>query len=48
MNDWVLILGASSGFGAACAKELAAKGFNIFGVHLDRRSATKDIQNLIH
>ncbi len=30
-----LILGASSGFGKATAIELAKKGFNIFGVHLD-------------
>ena len=30
MNNWVLILGASSGIGAACAKRLAKKGFNIF------------------
>lgn len=35
-SDWALILGASSGFGGATAKELAATGFNIFGVHLDR------------
>ncbi len=35
-SDWALILGASSGFGGATAKELAAAGFNIFGVHLDR------------
>ena len=47
MKDWALILGASSGFGAAVAKKLAAEGINIFGVHLDRRSAHRDIQNLI-
>ena len=29
MSDWV-ILGASSGIGAACAQELAKKGVNIF------------------
>ncbi len=45
MNDarrlagrWALILGASSGFGAACARALAAEGMNIFGVHLDLKS----------
>ena len=48
MKDWALILGASSGFGAATAKKLAAEGINIFGVHLDRRSAHNDIQNLIN
>lgn len=32
---WALILGASSGFGAATARALAREGMNIFGVHLD-------------
>ena len=36
-KDWALILGASSGFGAATARELSRRGMNIFGVHLDRR-----------
>jgi NAD(P)-dependent dehydrogenase (short-subunit alcohol dehydrogenase family) len=36
-QEWALILGASSGFGEATAVELAARGMNIFGVHLDRR-----------
>jgi NAD(P)-dependent dehydrogenase (short-subunit alcohol dehydrogenase family) len=36
-KDWALILGASSGFGAAVALELARVGMNIFGVHMDRR-----------
>ncbi len=35
--QWALILGASSGFGAAAAREFAAAGLNIFGVHLDLR-----------
>ena len=40
MSDerWALILGASSGFGAATARALASHGFGIFGVHLDRRA----------
>ena len=37
-RDWALILGASSGFGVATARELSARGLNIFGVHLDRRA----------
>ncbi|MFT5683492.1 MAG: enoyl-[acyl-carrier protein] reductase III [Myxococcota bacterium] len=39
MSDvrWALILGASSGFGAAAARAFAAEGYNILGVHLDRR-----------
>jgi len=35
---WALILGASSGFGGATARALAAAGMNIAGVHLDLRS----------
>ena len=36
-RPWAVILGASSGFGAATGAELAKAGFDIFGVHLDRR-----------
>lgn len=39
MSDkWALILGASSGFGAATSVELARAGFGIFGVHFDLRA----------
>lgn len=34
----VLILGASSGFGAAAARAYAKAGYDVFGVHLDRKS----------
>jgi enoyl-[acyl-carrier protein] reductase III len=34
---WALILGASSGFGAATARALAREGMSVFGVHLDPR-----------
>lgn len=37
-GDWALVLGASSGFGAAVSRAMAARGLNICGVHLDRRS----------
>ena len=37
-DRWALILGASSGFGAATARALASAGMNIFGVHLDLRA----------
>ncbi len=50
MNEapsWVLILGASSGFGAAAARAFAADGHNIFGVHLDRRSTLHKVDSLI-
>ncbi|MCD6290591.1 MAG: SDR family oxidoreductase [Anaerolineae bacterium] len=46
-GKWALILGASSGFGAATALELARAGMNIFGVHLDRKSAMPNIQRII-
>ena len=46
-GEWALILGASSGFGAACAVELASQGMNIFGVHLDRKSTLPQVEDLI-
>ena len=47
MRDWALILGSSSGFGAATCKELAKKGINIYGIHLDRKSNMDSINLLI-
>jgi NAD(P)-dependent dehydrogenase (short-subunit alcohol dehydrogenase family) len=38
LEGWAIVLGASSGFGAACALELARNGLNIFGVHLDLKT----------
>lgn len=35
---WAVILGVSSGFGAATARELARAGMHICGIHLDRRA----------
>jgi enoyl-[acyl-carrier protein] reductase III len=37
-QSWALVLGASSGFGAAVSIELARRNVNICGVHLDRRA----------
>jgi NAD(P)-dependent dehydrogenase (short-subunit alcohol dehydrogenase family) len=45
-RKWALILGASSGFGAATSRELARSGFNIFGVHLDKRSTMPQVEEI--
>lgn len=47
-HTWALVLGASSGFGAACAHELAKVGYNIFGVHLDRQATMPEVNKIIH
>lgn len=38
LSGWALVLGASSGFGAAAGVGLARAGMDIAGVHLDRNS----------
>lgn len=43
---WALILGASSGFGAATAKELAKAGYHIAGVHLDRAAGVAQVEQI--
>lgn len=45
-GEWALILGASSGFGEACAIELARHGMNIFGVHLDRKATLPNVERI--
>jgi enoyl-[acyl-carrier protein] reductase III len=35
---WAVVLGVSSGFGAECALALASAGYEICGVHLDRKA----------
>jgi NAD(P)-dependent dehydrogenase (short-subunit alcohol dehydrogenase family) len=43
-DHWILVLGASSGFGAAVSVALARKGFNVCGVHLDRRATIESAE----
>jgi NAD(P)-dependent dehydrogenase (short-subunit alcohol dehydrogenase family) len=44
LSGVAVILGASSGFGAATARALARDGMDIVGVHLDRRSTLPKAQ----
>ncbi len=43
---WALILGASSGFGEATARELARRGLDVCGVHLDRRAGMAHVEEI--
>jgi enoyl-[acyl-carrier protein] reductase III len=43
---WALILGSSSGFGAATAVALARAGMHIFGVHLDRKATLANVERI--
>ncbi len=45
-GTWGIVLGASSGFGAATAKAFAKAGMNILGVHLDRKSTLDNVKVL--
>jgi len=47
LEGWALILGASSGFGEACALSLAEAGMNIVGVHLDRRGTLANVDRIV-
>ncbi len=47
MKHWALILGSSSGFGAALSRAFAGAGYNILGVHLDRSSTMSAVNDLI-
>ena len=42
----VLILGASSGFGEAASLEFARAGYDVYGVHLDRRAGLKRVEEI--
>lgn len=47
MQKWALILGASSGFGGAISRKLAANGYNIFGVHMDRKATMPNVHSIV-
>ena len=44
---WALVLGASSGFGEATARALAKAGYDIAGVHLDRKAGLKHVEEIV-
>jgi short-subunit dehydrogenase len=43
---WALILGASSGFGEGAARALAQAGYDIVGVHLDRKAGLEHVAGI--
>ena len=47
MTEWVLILGGSTGHGAATAKRLAKDGYGVISFHFDRGEAKKIAQETI-
>jgi enoyl-[acyl-carrier protein] reductase III len=46
-TPWALILGASSGFGEATGLALAHAGYDIVGVHLDRKATLPHVEEVI-
>src|SRR2546426_11475862 len=45
-SKWALILGASSGFGEGAARALAQAGYDIVGVHLDRKAGLEHVAEI--
>ena len=45
-RKWALVLGASSGFGEASALAFAGAGYDVFGVHLDRRAGIAHVEEI--
>ncbi len=43
---WALVLGVSSGFGAECGLALARAGYEICGVHLDRKASLPQVEQV--
>ena len=48
MSEWVLLLGGSTGHGAATAKKLAKDGYGIIAFHFDRGEAKKIAEETIN
>ena len=46
-SRWALVLGASSGFGEASSIALAKAGWNVFGVHLDRKATQPNVDRIV-
>jgi enoyl-[acyl-carrier protein] reductase III len=46
-RGWALVLGASSGFGEATSIALARAGWDIAGVHLDRKATLANVDRII-
>ena len=47
-GEWGVVLGVSSGFGAAVARELARRGMSVIGVHLDRKATQPLADGVAH
>jgi len=45
-HRWAVVLGASSGFGEACALALGRAGWNVFGIHLDRKATQANAERI--
>ncbi len=45
-SRWAVVLGASSGFGEACSLALGKAGWNVFGVHLDRKATQANAERI--
>ena len=45
-NKWAIVLGCSTGHGAAISKQLASEGYGIIGFHFDRGSVKKEAHQL--
>ncbi len=43
---WAVVLGASSGFGAGCSAALARAGYDICGVHHDRKASLAQVDEV--